>query len=376
MRVADVDTCATGRDVERRPVPAIGGSAGRRAHVDARPRLAVSAGDLDVDPAQPRVGRRSPAVASVSPRLRSTALGETADAVAAHLGAAAVGVVEPHLDVAGVRRTGAPPMMRPSAPMPGWRSQSRARAARHRPASGRRRRVNNTRKSLPSPWCLLSVHQAAVSQDAQHRLHLIRRIGLVEPRDPRVAAEPAPWRTGESAGARVIARRSRRRDRCHLADARAARDSRAPRRGAGEAAGRAASAATSSRNPAAICASKRSRDALGEDRSRQAQADLGDLGRVGSVEPGPEGREGRPLPSDTSSARTTRRRFVGVMREAATGSISSSRRVERGDVALPLELLAHRRPLARMVRDDRRPPGGRGRCRPRATRGGASHRCP
>ena len=78
-------------------------------------------------------------------------LGEAADAVAAHLGPAAVGVVQRH-----PRRRSRRPARRPA----GRRRRCRGAVAhaRGRTRTGRRSWTSNTtRKSLPRPWCLVSV---------------------------------------------------------------------------------------------------------------------------------------------------------------------------------------------------------------------------
>ena len=88
------------------------------------------------------------------PERRGQRLGEAADAVAAHLRPDAVGVVQRH--PCGVTVGGRRPTSSPSAPIPvGGRTTRPARARRASATSG----SNTTRKSLPSPWCLVSASE-------------------------------------------------------------------------------------------------------------------------------------------------------------------------------------------------------------------------
>ncbi len=68
------------------------------SHLDARPRL-VWPGDLDVDATKSSVGRDHQDVLGRA-LLAQHGLGQTPNAIATHLGARPVGVVEPHLEVA------------------------------------------------------------------------------------------------------------------------------------------------------------------------------------------------------------------------------------------------------------------------------------
>ena len=86
----------------------------------------------------------------MSPRRAAKRLSEAADAVAAHLGPAAVGVEQHHPCRVAVPDS---PTSSPSAPMPRRRSHTRCANAGRSSTCG----WNTTRKSLPSPWCLVSV---------------------------------------------------------------------------------------------------------------------------------------------------------------------------------------------------------------------------
>ena len=80
-------------------------------------------------------------------------LGEAADAVAAHLGPAAVGVVQDHAGRVRRRRTRRRAGRRRRCRCAGRRPPRRGSTAPPRAAEG----GTTTRKSLPRPWCLLSV---------------------------------------------------------------------------------------------------------------------------------------------------------------------------------------------------------------------------
>ena len=100
--------------------------------------------------------RRAPASVRMRLRREVTApgrqrLGEAADAVAAHLGPAAVGVVQHHAGgVAGLALADEQPVG-PDA------GRAVAQPAGERRRGRRRAGWNATRKSLPSPWCLVRV---------------------------------------------------------------------------------------------------------------------------------------------------------------------------------------------------------------------------
>ena len=224
------------------------------------------------------------------------------------------------------------PTIKPSAPMPRRRSHTcRASAARSETAGW-----NVTRKSLPSPWCLVNVSLVVVGVTVvvdqsscecveYGRQRLGHRIRFdVDPAYARVAAEPPFLSNGELASPRDD-RRDRRIERAaplqvldellvaeRLAGGprdRPLQQRRRPRRRARR--------RSSSGRARSI---RRANTSRGQRRPSCATG----LGGYTSS-PGPNELNARPLPTHTSSARTTRRVFVGSIRAAATGSSAASR---------------------------------------------------
>ena len=192
------------------------------------------------------------------------------------------------------------------------------------------------------------------------------------------------WRRGEPPGAAhglgergVEVRRFARRG------TRAPRGSRSPGpRCARAGAARAASARTSSSRPPARIAREAGFDATvqrARGRSRCRRCGRRSRGAAVGVEAGPERRERPPVDSNTSSARTMRRRLFGSMRAAATGSTAAQPVVRTCDGRRSFRsrpgARRARRGLRRGSRGRRRRRARTGRCRRRAARAGPSPRC-
>ena len=121
------------------------------------------------------------------PRGRRQRLGEAADAVAAHLGAAAVGVVQHHLRGVAVGRLADEQSVGADAAAAVAQLGGPARPGRSTTDGDG---ANATRKSLPSPWCLVS--SSFIASAVPHDRHgLGDRVVLdVDPVYAGVAAEP------------------------------------------------------------------------------------------------------------------------------------------------------------------------------------------
>ena len=246
-----------------------------RAHVDRGP-----VGPARRPAARSRRSARPAGVATVKRRRRHQAgvhrrLGQAAHAVAAHLGR------PPSALRSSMDRSAPVPAGRPGSPRRRRRPKRRSHRARTSagvqgpaPAGSTR-----TRKSLPAPWCLVSV-QGSGRHGRRVSLGHQSLTGAGRP-GRRARGAPASTPTGSSPGASHTIRGSRRNQaHCRRAKARVRRTASATRLGqghpvlhvgqqlavaeglAGGAAtgppGRAARARTSSSRPAAIQASKRS----------------------------------------------------------------------------------------------------------------------
>ena len=172
------------------------------------------------------------------------------------------------------------PTSRPSAPMPRRRSHTCRRTTPRSPRPGGEPLVvEQTRKSLPRPWCLVSLTDASAAQRLLEQVdggvRGRRRISTQRMRGSR--RNQRSWRTANWR-VRVMASGDRLVERgLHRRGGRAAPGSRAPARrcATGRPAGR-ASARTSARKPAASCAGKRSSIRRARTVARPAQADLDD----------------------------------------------------------------------------------------------------
>ena len=271
---------------------------------------------VGVDPSSGSSARR--------PGHRPAAWRQAADAVAAHLGPAAVGVVQLHPRRRRRRRPGSPDdqaVGADAAVAVARRRAARSLVDRRSVAS----RSSRTRKSLPSPWCLVSRMRAPCA-----RVGSTRRLGgrpstrpatsasgssagASTQRDARVAPEPPLLAAGEAAGAgarrastRLVQAARRRRG------GRAAPCSRAP-------GGPCATARPGRRARRADLVEEPGGELVGVPAPRcgrrapaavAAQPDEGERRRrVGRRGPGRSDENGRPLPRVTSRARTTRRRL-------------------------------------------------------------------
>ena len=177
------------------------GTSGRadRAHVAS----ALTRPVVGVRGAEPRPGarrrrwRRHRCLALVAGHGQG--LGQAADAVAADLGPAAVGVeqVHDHVDLADAG-LGRAPWIRPSAPIPRRRSQSRRASSPSTAGTRPFTSSSTTRKSLARPWCLVSCTRS-VSQAGRRGSEGI--VPGFDPVEAGVAAEPPLLAAGEAPGA-------------------------------------------------------------------------------------------------------------------------------------------------------------------------------
>ena len=181
-----------------------------RAHVDAAPRSCRGrrSGSSVDDARRPASVRIADASTSPRPR-RASAWAKQRMPLPLISAGCRRRCTAPSARSHALRRAGGPPTSRPSAPMPRRRSHSAGRAPAGRRACGGRRTA--TRKSLPSPWCLVR----CMRDESPSRLSTSAN-GLacsvdVDPAYPRVAAEPPLLAHGELAGAGDGERRRPRR---------------------------------------------------------------------------------------------------------------------------------------------------------------------
>ena len=215
--------------------------------------------------------------------------------------------------------------------MPRWRSHSGHGPAR-RPAAWTPSRSSRTRKSLPIPWCLA----ARDGRGGGHGwLQSPSRAGSTasgfssrpEPGDPRVAPQPHPLAAGERPGPadRLVEGVGQRHAVLEVGQHLPVAEGLA---------GGARQPVRAGRQPPHLVdqagrhhGRRTGRRCAGRRRAGAATARPAGTWSAGrSPRPGPKLENGRPLPSVTSRARTTRRRLVGSIRAAATGSSDAKRR--------------------------------------------------
>ena len=277
--------------------------------------------------------------------------------------------------------------MMPSAPMPRRRSASRRTCATEsRTASSGSR---TTRKSLPAPSCLVactdSILAGGVAQPCTARARSSSSWASAHaggPGDARVAPEPRGLAAGELPGAP---------DR--LLDA-VVRAGRPPPRGPGSRGSRAPGGPCATALPARAARAAPRRPSPPRPSPRTARAMRRSISSGGTARarpgrrpwrgrprgPGPKSENGRPAPSVTSRARTTRRRLVGSMRRRPD-------RVERGQAGVQIGRLGppvvqlglqRRRHVGVAARNGQIVDDGRedtARCPRRAGRGARAPRC-
>ena len=226
--------------------------------------------------------------------------------------------------------------------MPRWRSHSGPGHDRRRSADDRSR-SSRTRKSLPSPWCLVeragSSWSPPVSQQGGDNGEWI--LGRPVPRDPRVAPPPHPLAAGEARVRRDRLGRGRRQGDPAPRGGRAPPGSRGPggRCGTARPAGPpGAGPRRPGRRPP--WSAKRSVDAPGDDRLGAATA------RPDGTAVGREGRDARAEAGKGPAA--ARRSPPGPARPGGGWSAPSGRRpagrvgsqasVQGGGVGLGLQL--------------------------------------
>ena len=259
---------------------------------------------------------------------------EAADAVAAHLGAPAVGVHERHRAVGAV----APGSDRDQAvgadaAVAVAQRDDGGRVERRRPRSSS---ASRTRKSLPVAWsldrCMRCSH--AVRERNPSRLPGSRARAPADSRRWPIHSTRGRGGTtcaggGRTAGCAARRRRARRRaTAARPAGTRAPPGSRspAPRSAtAGRDRPRARALRRGGRRRASPRSAARCDRQRGAGRSRSRRCATSSAGGPYVSTPGPNDENGWPVSAITSSARTMRRRLFGSMRAAATGSSARSR---------------------------------------------------